>query len=88
MTASLDFVSLLGFLAGALTTIAFVPQLVRSWRSRSVKDMSLGMLTIFCAGVALWLTYGLLIHSWPVIVANVITLILAGAILILKLKYG
>jgi MtN3 and saliva related transmembrane protein len=88
MTASLDFVSLLGFLAGALTTIAFVPQLVRSWRSRSVKDMSLGMLTIFCTGVALWLIYGLLIHSWPVIVANVITLILAGAILILKLKYG
>ena len=88
MTASLDIVSLLGFLAGALTTIAFVPQLVRSWRSRSVKDVSCGMLTIFCTGVFLWLTYGLLIHSWPVIVANVVTLILAGAILILKLKYG
>ena len=88
MTASPDFVSLLGFLAGALTTIAFVPQLVRSWRSRSVKDVSRGMLTIFCTGVFLWLIYGLLIHSWPVIVTNLVTLILAGAILILKLKYG
>jgi len=83
-----DSITLLGFLADALTTIAFVPQLVRSWRSRSVKDVSLGMLTIFCAGVFLWLIYGLLIHAWPVIVANVITLVLAGAILILKLKYG
>lgn len=70
------------------TTLAFVPQLVQTWRSRSAKDVSLGMLAVFCTGLFLWLLYGLLIHAWPVITANAVTLLLAETILFLKLEYG
>jgi len=84
----MDNVAFIGFLAGTLTTIAFVPQLLKTWRSRSAEDVSLAMLTIFCAGVALWLVYGFLISAWPVILANMVTLALALAILMLKLRYG
>lgn len=78
----------LGYLAGTLTTIAFVPQLVKIWRSKSASDVSLAMFLIFTTGVALWLLYGLVIGAWPVIVANVVTLVLALAILVLKVRYG
>jgi MtN3 and saliva related transmembrane protein len=84
----MDNVTVIGFIAGALTTIAFVPQLIKTWRSRSAEDVSLGMLVIFCTGVMLWLVYGLLIGAWPVILANVVTLILALGILLLKFRYG
>lgn len=77
----------LGYLAGTLTTIAFVPQLVKIWRSKSADDVSLAMFLIFTTGVTLWLLYGLLIGAWPVIVANAMTLVLACAILVLKLRY-
>lgn len=77
----------LGYLAGTLTTIAFVPQLVKIWRSKSADDVSLAMFLIFTTGVTLWLLYGLLIGAWPVIVANAVTLVLACAILVLKLRY-
>jgi len=79
---------LLGLIAGTLTTIAFVPQLVKTWKTRSTKDVSLGMFSIFCTGVLLWLIYGVLIQSVPVALANGVTLVLAGAILSLKLKFG
>jgi MtN3 and saliva related transmembrane protein len=83
----MTFTTLLGVLAGILTTISFVPQLLKTWRTKSAKDMSLPMLMSFCAGVFLWLVYGILIQSIPVILANLITLILALIILGLKLKY-
>ena len=83
----MDFITLLGLLAGTLTTISFVPQLLKTWRTKSAKDMSLPMLISFCAGVFLWLVYGILLPSTPVIVANFITLILALMILGLKLRY-
>ena len=79
---------LVGLVAGALTTIAFLPQLLHTWRTKSAKDISLGMFLTFCTGVLLWLIYGFMIQSLPVILANGITLVLAGAILALKLKYG
>ncbi|MEB3273101.1 MAG: SemiSWEET transporter [Prochlorothrix sp.] len=81
-------VTLLGLLAGACTTIAFVPQLLKTWRSKSAKDVSLGMFLIFCLGVFLWLVYGLLTGDIPVIAANAVTLGLAGTILAFKLRYG
>jgi len=84
----MDPITLLGLLAGTLTTIAFVPQLTKTWKTKSAEDISFGMFAIFCTGVLLWLIYGLLIHALPVIVANVVTLILASAILVLKIKYG
>lgn len=77
----------LGLLAGTLTTIAFVPQVIKIWRSKHAHDISLAMFAIFSTGVALWLIYGLMIGSLPVIAANAITLMLALAILLLKLRY-
>ena len=77
----------LGLLAGALTTTAFVPQVWQVWKTKSAKDISLGMYSLFVLGVALWLGYGLLANALPVIMANTITLILAGAVLIMKLVF-
>ena len=74
----------LGFLAGLLTTSSFVPQVVKSWRTRSVDDLSLGMLLLYNAGVAMWLAYGWLLHAAPIIAANGVTLLLALALLGLK----
>lgn len=80
--------SVIGFIAASLTTIAFVPQVRKVWRTRSAKDVSLGMYSLFTLGVAMWLVYGILIHAWPVIVANAITLVLAGAVLVMRIKFG
>ena len=77
----------IGFLAGALTTIAFVPQALKMYTTKSGKDVSARMLTIFSAGVILWLIYGIMIESVPMILANVATLILSGTIIALKIRY-
>jgi MtN3 and saliva related transmembrane protein len=77
---------LIGTAAAVLTTIAFVPQVVKSWRTRSTRDVSLVMFMIFATGLALWLVYGIMIESRPIIVANVITLVLASTMIVLKLR--
>jgi MtN3 and saliva related transmembrane protein len=82
------FVTSLGLIAGTLTTIAFLPQLIKIWRSRSAKDISLGMFLIFSTGVFLWLVYGLLIGDTPIVVANFITFVLAVTILVFKFRYS
>ncbi len=79
--------TLLGILAGLLTTIAFLPQVIKTWKSKSARDISLGMFLIFCTGVLLWLAYGILIDDLAIILANAFTLVLAGSILYFKLKY-
>ena len=78
---------LLGLIAGLFTTIAFVPQVVKIWKSKHAHDISLAMFAIFSAGVALWIVYGFIIGSLPVILANIVTFALALAILILKLYF-
>lgn len=83
----MDVVTLVGLLAGTLTTIAFILQLQQTWRTRSAQDVSLGMLLTFVTGVFLWLVYGLLLGALPIILANLVTLVLTLAILILKLRY-
>ena len=80
-------IDLLGFAAGMLTTCAFWSQLQKTWISKSAGDVSLGMLAIFSAGVCLWFLYGLVLHAWPIILTNGVTLMLTGAILVLKLRY-
>jgi len=80
--------NLLGLLAAFCTTVAFVPQLVKVWRSRSANDISLGMFLLMTLGIALWLLYGIAILDLPLIVANAITLCLAASILVMKLKHG
>lgn len=77
----------LGMIAGALTTVSFVPQVVKTWRSRSAKDISFGMFSLFSLGVVLWLMYGLAIHSLPVILSNVVTLVLSVSIIVMKLYF-
>lgn len=77
---------LVGYPAAILTTIAFVPQAWKSWRTRDLSGISLPMYILFTLGVALWLTYGLLITSTPIIIGNGITLVLATVVLWLKLN--
>jgi len=81
-------VDLIGAFAGALTTLAFLPQVWRIWRTRSARDLSLSMYLIFTSGVALWFAYGLALGATPIIVANGITLVLAATVLAMKLKFG
>ena len=79
---------LVGALAGALTTIAFIPQVWRVWQTRSARDLSLSMYLIFTAGVALWLVYGLSLGALPIIVFNSVTLVLAATVLAMKIRFG
>ena len=71
-----------------LTTVSFVPQVWRIFRTRHTQDISLRMYVLFTAGVGMWLVYGLLLASWPIIAANTVTLVLAGTVLFLKLRHG
>lgn len=77
-----------GYLAGALTTVAFVPQALKTIRSRDTRGISLGMYIVFTLGVALWLAYGIYLNSLPMILSNIVTLMLSATILVLKLKHG
>jgi MtN3 and saliva related transmembrane protein len=79
-----DWIEILGGVAGVMTTTAFLPQAVKTWRTRQTRDISLSMFLIMCAGIILWLAYGALIRSWPLIWANGATLLLAGSILLVK----
>lgn len=83
----MDPIQIVGLAAGMLTTIAFLPQVLKTWKSRSAKDLSLGMFSLFCLGVALWLAYGILVWDIPVIAANMLTLMLASTLLFFKLRF-
>lgn len=82
-----DLVEWLGLLAGCLTTLSFLPQVWLVWRKRSAGDISLGMYLLMCSGVAMWLAYGMLINSRPVVLANGLTLLLSSAVLVMKLLF-
>jgi MtN3 and saliva related transmembrane protein len=78
---------LIGYIAACLTTLSFLPQALHTFRTRDVRGISLGMYALFTSGVALWLVYGLLLAAWPIVVANAVTLVLALAILVMKLRF-
>ena len=78
---------LIGYAAAALSTIAFIPQVLHTWRMRSGRGVSLRMYAIFASGVVLWLIYGILLGAWPIIAANVVTLTLALAIIAMAIRY-
>ena len=80
----MDTTEILGLLAGSLTPLAFIPQVIKIWRSKHAHDISLATFAIFSSGVALWLVYGWRLQAWPIILANGITLLLALLILLLK----
>lgn len=77
---------MVGNLAACLTTISFLPQAIKTIKSKDTRQLSLPMYVLFVAGVALWIVYGLHVNSMPIIVGNVITLLLAGSILVVKIK--
>jgi MtN3 and saliva related transmembrane protein len=77
----------IGYCAAFLTTASFVPQAWHTFSTRDVGGISLGMYSAFTTGIACWLAYGLLLGAWPIVIANLITLALAGTILIMKLRY-
>lgn len=84
----MTLLDLLGLSAGSLTTLSFVPQVIKTWRSKSADDISTGMFVIFSIGLVMWLIYGLYLQSLPIIVSNIVTLALTVVILILKYRYS
>ncbi len=81
-------ITLIGLSAGTLTTLAFLPQVIKTWRSRSATDISAGMLSLFSIGLVLWLVYGIAIDALPIILANSVTLLLNIAILLMKWRFA
>jgi MtN3 and saliva related transmembrane protein len=77
----------IGYLAAMLTTVAFIPQVLHTWRLRSANGISLGMYVVFTLGVVLWLLYGVLLGAWPIIIANAVTLALTTSVLVLAVRY-
>lgn len=78
---------IIGLLAGCCTTGAFLPQVIHTWRTKSTNDISLRMYLLLVTGISLWIAYGLLIDSLSIVVANSVTLVLASAVLVMKLLY-
>jgi MtN3 and saliva related transmembrane protein len=87
MFPKIDAVTILGLIAGAFTTVAFVPQVIRTWRVKSTSDLSLAMIGLNSTGIFLWLVYGLYVHSLPIIIANLVAFILVSTVLLLAIKY-
>ena len=85
---TLTTVQIIGIVSGILTTAAFVPQVWRTWKTKSTEDLSLTMLVTFAMGICGWLTYGILLREPPIIAANGVTLVLTMMLIGLKLKYG
>ena len=80
-------IEIVGLIAGVLTTIAYLPQVRKTWKTKSVKELSLSMYLVMFTGVSLWLTYGILMQSISIILANTVTIILTLIIIYFKLKY-
>ena len=78
----------IGYVAASLTTASFVPQAWLTFKTRDVRGISLGMYSAFTLGIALWLVYGWLIQAWPLVIANLITLVLAASILVMRLRFA
>ncbi|MCX6682660.1 MAG: SemiSWEET transporter [Methanoregula sp.] len=84
----MDATVLIGYLAGTFTTVSFLPQVIRSYTTRSTHDISFKMLLLFGAGMLLWTIYGILVNSMPIIAANVITFALVVVLMAMKVKYN
>lgn len=84
----MDNTTLIGLSAGTLTTISLLPQVIKAWKSKSTKDISIAMYSALSVGLLLWIFYGFAINSTPIIITNVVSLILTVLVLILKIKHG
>jgi MtN3 and saliva related transmembrane protein len=83
----MDTIVLVGYIAGTLTTLSFVPQVARAWKLKETRDLSLSMLLLFALGVLLWTLYGIWTGSVPIIAANIVTFVLILVLLWMKVKY-
>lgn len=83
----MSLAAVLGSLAGTITVVSFIPQVVLVWRTRRTRDLSFGAFVLLASGAFLWLIYGVLIGAWPVIVTNGLIVLLVGAILVAKLRF-
>ena len=83
----MDTAEILGFAAGFLTTVAFIPQVVKIWRSKSARDVSLPAFATFTVGIGIWIVYGVVKDAPPIVLWNVVTMGLAIAILVMKVRY-
>jgi MtN3 and saliva related transmembrane protein len=83
----MDAITIVGLIAALFTTVSLFPQLVRIWRTKSTKDISTGMFSLFCGGVFLWFVYGIFVNDYPIIIANSLAFVQATVILFFKAKY-
>ncbi len=83
----MDTTIVIGYIAGCLTTLSFIPQVIRSWRLRETRDLSFLMLLLFAVGVCLWAVYGIWIGSLPIIAANMITFVLILFLVWMKFRF-
>ena len=79
-------IEIIGYIAAVLTTASFLPQAIKTLKTRDTQSLSLSMYSIFCTGVLMWLLYGIAIANWPIVVANAVTILLAGTIWGIKLQ--
>jgi len=80
--------AVIGYVAGTLTTLSFVPQVARAVRTRQTADIAWGWLIVFQLGLGLWLAYGLVLHNWPMILANSVTMSLCALLMLTKYRYS
>ncbi len=84
----INYIAIIGLTAGTLTTISFLPQVIKTIKTKETKDISMAMYIVLGTGIFLWMIYGILIKDFPVILANSISFVLAIVVLILKIKHG
>jgi MtN3 and saliva related transmembrane protein len=84
----MNFTDILGYAAGALTAFTFVPQVVKTWRDKHARDISLNMFILAFLNEIMWLIWGILIHNWIIIVTNAVMLFMSGAMIVMKIKYN
>jgi MtN3 and saliva related transmembrane protein len=78
----------LGYFAGTLTVVSFIPQVIRTWKTHHTRDLSFGMFALLVTASSLWIVYGILIEDWPVILTNLGMVLLTGSIGVAKLRFG
>ncbi|MFH1429071.1 MAG: SemiSWEET transporter [Candidatus Margulisiibacteriota bacterium] len=83
----MDHINILGMTAGVLTTFSFVPQVIKTWQTKSARDISMVMMVCLSSGILLWTIYGILMGALPIIIANGVTLVLAVSILVMKIRF-
>lgn len=85
---SMSAADILGYAAGALTAFTFLPQVLKTWKEKSAKDVSLYMFIIAFVNEIMWLIYGVMIHNWVIILTNAVMLAMSGIMIMLKMKYN